>query len=102
MINGGDPHSIPKESFTFDPECLPSITYPDIYNYLILNTSTYTKDGLEAYKGFEAYSQFVCGWVRDVGAKEYGEHYLVKAKVKYIFLSIEQQRLKGKFTKIKT
>ena len=42
VINEEDPYSVPKESFTSDLECLPSITYPDIYNYLILNMSTYT------------------------------------------------------------
>ena len=101
LMNGEDPNSVPKESFTSDPECLPSIRYPDIYNYLILNTSAYAKDDLKAYKGLEDYNKFVFVWVRDVEAKAYGEHRLVKAEVKYILFSIEHQSLKGKFTKIK-
>ena len=58
------------------------------------------KYDLKANKGLEAYNQFVCGWVRDVGGKAYGEHCVVKAKVKHMLLYIEQQRLKDKFTKI--
>ena len=35
LINGEDPYSVPKESLTSYPECLPSIIHPDIYNYFI-------------------------------------------------------------------
>ena len=44
------------------------VTYPDIVNYLYLcNPSPFTLDDMRAYKSLEAYNQFVCGWVKELG-----------------------------------
>lgn len=40
--------------------------YPDIFNYLIKTTSSYTKERLKAYKSLDGYNFFVQGWVGKV------------------------------------
>ena len=83
-IDGQDPYSIPKESLSDDPTILPSVTYPDIVNYLVFNSSAYTKEDLKAYKGLQAYIQFECGWVQEiVSLSASNGNCLVKAKVWY-------------------
>ena len=84
MIGGHDPYKLPSDSLSKDPKVLPSITYPDIFNYLVMNPSPYTKEDLKAYKGLEAVKQFVAGFVRDISTYVHSDHCLVKAKV-YIF-----------------
>lgn len=80
-IGGKDPYKLPSDSFSKDPKLLPSVTYPDIFNYLIMNPSPYTKEDLKAYKGLEAVKQFVAGFVRDISTYVQSNHCLVKAKV---------------------
>jgi hypothetical protein len=63
-VVGVDPFTIPSEQF--DPECLPSIEQPDVFGYLILQTSYYTKDQFKNYKSLEAYNQVVSGFVASV------------------------------------
>ena len=87
VIGGQDPYEIPAESMSKDAEILPSISYPDIVNYLIFSPSPFTKDELKAYKGLEAYKQYVDGYVREIATLVHGDHCLVKAKV--IFFRIK-------------
>ena len=44
----------------------PEVTYPDIVNYLIHTTSTYTLNELKAYKSLESYNYFISGFVIDI------------------------------------
>ena len=69
------------DSFVMNPECYPSITYPDIVNYLVFGTSPFTSEQMKAYKGLEAYNQVLEGWVRDVHVKLVGDKRLVMGKV---------------------
>ena len=45
---------------------LPNIEWPDIFNYLVNSSSTYTFKTLKNYKSLEAYQYFVAGWVKEV------------------------------------
>ena len=54
-----------KSDWNDDVKLLPSTSYFDILNYLLFSPSPYTMEDLRAYKGLEAYNQFVCGWVRE-------------------------------------
>ena len=44
-----------------------TIEMPEIFNYLVLGTSTYTSDQLKAFRSLEAYNQCVSGWIKELG-----------------------------------
>lgn len=67
LIGGLDPYAVSREAVICDVKAFPKITYPDIVNYLVFSPSPFTMDDMRAYKSLEAYNQFVCGWVRDLG-----------------------------------
>ena len=64
MIENIDPYNVSNFLFSDSMELWPQIEFPDIANYLILSTSSYTKEQLKAYKSLDAYNYFVAGWVR--------------------------------------
>ncbi|XP_013415512.1 uncharacterized protein LOC106177314 [Lingula anatina] len=79
IIDGKDPYE--TTTWSTDAGLLPEVTYMDIVNYLLFTTSYYSQEQLKCYKGLEAYNQFVCGWVRDVGSVEVGGKIVTSAKV---------------------
>ena len=60
-----DPYQISRSEFSDDASMLPSISYPDIVNYLdlVYRPSPYSLEDLRCYKGLDAYNQFVNGWL---------------------------------------
>ena len=64
--NSGKSLAVTVAGMSSDYDGLPSITYPDIVNYLVNAQSPYTMAELKAYKSLEAYNLFVCGWVKHV------------------------------------
>ena len=70
LINRLDPYSIKQKDWTSTKvDDYPSVTYPDIANYLIFSPSPYSSDDPKSYKSFDAYSQLQEGWVSDVKIK---------------------------------
>ena len=66
-------HTALKNSdFDDDPGRLPTVEYPDIVNYLVLQTSWATKQQMKTYKSMEAYNFFVSGWVNKLQTKQVG------------------------------
>ena len=80
-INFEDPYLINIEKTINDTDEHPSITYPDIVNYLLFAPSPYTAEQLKCFKSLEGYNQFVNGWVRNVYQKRYDKLFLVKCRV---------------------
>ena len=70
LINGLDQYSIKKEDWTSTKvDDYPSVTYPDIVNYLIFSPSPYSSDDLKSYKSLDAYNQVQEGRISDVKVK---------------------------------
>ena len=83
---GFDPYYIKKADFSEDLALLPKIEYPDIVNYLVLQTSWATNSQMKAYKSTEAYNFFVSGWVNTLLMKKVGdEKVLVYGRVSMNF-----------------
>ena len=59
-----DPYTIKKDEMMTEIENFPSISYPDIVNYLLFALSPLTKEELKTYQGLESNNQFVPGWVK--------------------------------------
>ena len=67
---GFDPYTLKRSDFEDNVALFPGIEYPDIVNYLVVQTSWLTHQQMKAYKSLNAYNFFVSGWVNGVLAKE--------------------------------
>ena len=63
-INNVDPYLLKKSDLCAAQELYPSVSYPDIVNYLLFAPSPITADEIKCYKSMGAYNQFLCGWVK--------------------------------------
>ena len=68
-----DPYLLKNSECSDDLRYFPSIQYPDIVNYLVLQTSWATGEKMKAYKALDAYNFFVSGWVNTVFTKKVAE-----------------------------
>ena len=66
LIENKDPYTLSENEFSVDFDNFPSISYPDIVNYLVFRPSPYSADDMKAYKSIEAYNRVIEGRVRDV------------------------------------
>ncbi len=66
---GRDPFLMKMSEFSVELEDLPTVEAVDITNYLVLQTSYYTRQQMKAYTSLEAYNFFVSGWVHNLGTK---------------------------------
>ena len=58
LIENIDPYNVSNFLFSDSMELWPEIEFPNIANYLIFSTSSYTKEQLKAYKSLDAYNYF--------------------------------------------
>ena len=81
LLDNKDPYTLSENEHSVDFDNFPSISYPDIVNYLVFRPSPYSADDVKAYKrSLEAYNQVIEGWVRDVKVN-LNELTVVKGKV---------------------
>ncbi|XP_057708134.1 uncharacterized protein LOC130926863 [Corythoichthys intestinalis] len=81
---GSDPYVMKMSEFSTELRDLPAVEAVDITNYLVLQTSYYTRQQMKAYKSLEAYNFFVSGWVNHLGTKRLRDnHRLVFARVNH-------------------
>ena len=57
------PCDIPKSDWIDDMKIWPPVTYPDVYNYLIVTPGEFTMEALKAFKSLDAYNFVLSGWV---------------------------------------
>ena len=60
----------------------PDVTYAEVYDYLVLTVSFYTRDQLKAKKSLDDYNFFVNGWVNGVTVLK-----VDNSSINYLFLS---------------
>ena len=77
FLCGFEPYSIKKGDSSEDLALIPKIEYPDIVNYLVLQTSWATNTQMKAFKSTEAYNFFVSSWVNTPLMKKVGEEKVV-------------------------
>lgn len=70
---GFDPFDLRKSDLSEDLGLIPGVEYPDIVNYLILQTSWATNSEMKAYKSLDAFNFFISGWVNTLMMKEVTE-----------------------------
>ena len=75
---GFDPYALKPSDFDAD---LPKVEYPDIVNYLVLQTLRLSKEQMKAYKRLEAYNFFVSGWVSNILTRNTKDGVVVYARV---------------------
>ena len=56
---GLDPYTLKRRDFEDSVALFPGIDYPDIINYLVLQTSWFTHQQMKTYKSLDAYN-FSC------------------------------------------
>ena len=66
-----------------DTECLPPIESMDIFSYLVLETSFYTKEQFKNFKSLEAHKWLTSGFVISVQGCVIAEKFVVLGKVKH-------------------
>ena len=80
-VIGIDPSVIPQQKYI--SECLPPVEACDLLSYLVLETSSYTKDLFKIFWSLLAYSHMVSGPITGVFGQIVREKYVVLAKVRH-------------------
>lgn len=89
VVCGFDPYALKRSDFRQNIALLPNIQYPDIVNYLVLQTSWATQTQMKAYKSMEAYNFFVSGWVNTLLMRSVeADKVVVYARVNMLYFKI--------------
>lgn len=80
-IGGVDPFHIDLEEFDYSVSGAPPINISDIFVYLVLTHSYYTKNQYKAYKSLQSYKYFEAGFVNKLGTKIVKEFFVLVGKV---------------------
>lgn len=73
-----------KKGWTDDIKQWPSVTYPDLFNYLTEMPGQFTRSAMKAYKSLESYTYFEDGYVSHIDSKSLsGKRVLMKCIVNH-------------------
>ncbi|XP_072034297.1 uncharacterized protein [Amphiura filiformis] len=79
-----DPYCLKDDAWDARPATIPNIRPWDISVYMIHTPSPYTKEATKAFKGCIGADNFVeAGWVRSLRLHQYGDRFLVSARVRH-------------------
>ena len=81
-IDNIDPYALVPQECSLDPGVLPNITQIDLFYYLILTHSYYTREQLKAYKSLQAFKQYESGSIQYLSCKQIKEETFVISKVR--------------------
>ena len=66
-----------------DPECLPPIEAMDLFSYLVMDTSFYTKEQFKASKNLESFNFLVSGFITNAQEVKISDKYVVTGKLRH-------------------
>ena len=66
LVDDIDPYATNKKTWSTAVADYPTVTHPDIVNYLLLTKSAYSNDERKNFKSLKAYNTFLSGWVKDI------------------------------------
>ncbi|XP_070547277.1 uncharacterized protein [Ptychodera flava] len=79
-----DPYTLQNKQLSPDPKRFPEVQYPDIVNYLVLQTSFCTGEQVKNWKSMDAYNFFISGWVQPLFSKTLtGDKILILGRVNH-------------------
>ena len=80
------PYSSVPGTFGEQTDDVPPVDSCDLLSYLVLRTSFITTEQFRAWKGLEAYNQFVCGWVKEVVVRKVDTKFVTTGRVRKVLL----------------
>ena len=72
------------EGKRFEQDCLPPVSSTDVLFYLVLDTSFYTHQQLEAFRSLEVYNHMLPGWIASVKGYFISNKFIVPGKARVI------------------
>ncbi|XP_051801043.1 uncharacterized protein LOC127533052 isoform X2 [Acanthochromis polyacanthus] len=80
-----DLYALSTKDLDYELEKYPPVQFPDISNYLVLQTSFCTAKQMKAWKSMDSYNFFVCGWIKEVGVNILKDKScIIKSRVKHL------------------
>ena len=73
-------HLVLIEGKRFEQDCLPPVESTDVLLYLVLDTSFYTHQQLEAFRSLEVYNHMLPGWIASVKGYFVSNKFIVPGK----------------------
>ena len=75
---------IEGKRFDFEQDCLPPVESTDVLLFLVLDTSFYTHQQLEAVRSLEVYNHMLPGWIASVKNYFISNKFIIPGKARVI------------------
>lgn len=82
-VNLPDPLNKIERGRLFREDCklLPTVTYPDVYHYLVDTACVYSREAVKAYRSLDAYNYFLSGKVGKIQSFTDKDYHIVYGEV---------------------